>query len=92
MDIFILDNNKPWEGNTSHLPKDKTMYTHLPTLIKKQQQYIEDIKRIDTLLSSKKYNWTKENLKSLKLGKIRIERNLYKIECSLKNNQQTSHN
>tara|TARA_Y100000310_G_C19982064_1_gene490249 strand:- start:125 stop:334 length:210 start_codon:yes stop_codon:yes gene_type:complete len=59
--------------------------THLPTLIKKQQQYTEDIKRIDSLLSSKKYNWTVENIESLKLSRNRIENDLHNINCWIKN-------
>tara|TARA_R100000655_G_scaffold102455_1_gene148280 strand:+ start:38 stop:247 length:210 start_codon:yes stop_codon:yes gene_type:complete len=59
--------------------------THLPTLIKKQQQYTEDIKRIDSLLSSKKYNWTVENIERLKLSRNRIENDLHNINCWIKN-------
>ncbi len=60
--------------------------THLPTLIKKQQQYTADIKRIDNLLLSREYNWfTANDIKNMEIERTRIERELYKIECLIKN-------
>jgi len=61
--------------------------THLPTLIKKQQQYTEDLKRIDSLLtkSFQGYKFTKNDIKKLKLSRNRIENDLHNINCWIKN-------